>query len=155
MQENRFELFDISMSRICKSIQKIKGDIMQSYGLKSTHVLFMIQLSRRDDGLTASELSREGHMDKAQISRVISELTNKGFVTLHAENGHKYKGRFILTEAGRRIAGDIDKLIEKACDYVSGSIPKADIEIFYRTLFTICDNLFSLTEQPEAICSVH
>ena len=43
-KENRFELFDVSMSLICKSIQKIKSEIMQAYGLKSSHVLFMVQL---------------------------------------------------------------------------------------------------------------
>ena len=81
MLENRFELFDVSMSLICKSIQKIKSEIMQSYGLKSSHVLFMVQLGEQEDGLTASELSRAGHMDKAQISRVVSELTDKGYIT--------------------------------------------------------------------------
>ena len=153
MLENRFELFDVSMSLICKSIQKIKSEIMQSYGLKSSHVLFMVQLGEQEDGLTASELSRAGHMDKAQISRVVSELTDKGYITKCSGTGQKYRNKFKLTEAGRRIAKDLDLLIEKAFEYVSGSIPKADLEIFYRTLFTISDKIFSLTEEPEALCA--
>lgn len=155
MQENRFELFDVSISLICKSIQKIKSEIMQSYGLKSSHVLFMVQLGKREDGLTASELCQAGHMDKAQISRVVSELTDKGFITRITGSGKKYKNRFTLTEAGKGIARDLDCLIDKGLEYVSGTIPKADMEIFYRTLFTISDNLFSLTEQPEALGTAH
>ena len=155
MQEDRFELFDVSVSLICKSIQKIKSEIMQSYGLKSSHVLFMVQLGKRKEGLTASELSKAGHMDKAQISRVVSELTDKGFITRYSGSKQKYKNRFTLTEAGRSIANDLDNLIGKALEYVSGSIPKADLEIFYRTLFTISDNLFSLTEEPEALVTAH
>lgn len=153
MQENRFELFDVSMSLICKSIQKIKSEIMQSYGLKSSHVLFMVQLGEREEGLTASELSRAGHMDKAQISRVVSELTDKGFIAKCSDRGQKYKNKFTLTEAGKSIARDLNQLIAKALDYVGGSIPKADLEIFYRTLFTISDKIFSLTEEPEALCA--
>ncbi len=155
MLENRFELFDVSMSLICKSIQKIKSEIMQSYGLKSSHVLFMVQLGEQEDGLTASELSRAGHMDKAQISRVVSELTDKGYITKCSGTGQKYRNKFKLTEAGRRIAKDLDLLIEKAFEYVSGSIPKADLDVFYRTLFTISDKLFSLTEEPDALGAVN
>ena len=155
MQENRFELFDISMSLICKSIQKIKSEIMQSYGLKSSHVLFMVQLGEREEGLTAAELSKAGHMDKAQISRVVSELTDKGFITKCTGGGQKYKNKLTLTEAGKSIACDLNRLIANALEYVSGSIPKADLEVFYRTLFTISDNLFSLTEEPEALTSAH
>ena len=151
--ENRFELFDISMSVICKSIQKIKSEIMQSYGLKSSHVLFMVQLGEREEGLTASELSRAGHMDKAQISRVVSELTDKGFIAKCSEGGQKYKNKFTLTETGKSIAKDLNRLIARALDYVSGSIPRADLEVFYRTLFTISDKIFSLTEEPEALCA--
>ena len=155
MQENRFELFDISVSVICKSIQKIKSEVMQSYGLKSSHVLFMVQLGKREDGLTASELSKAGHMDKAQISRVVSELTDKGFIIRSAGSGKKYKNRFTLTDSGKSIARDLDSLIDNALEYVSGAIPKADLEVFYRTLFTISDNLFSLTEKPEALSAAH
>ena len=155
MQQNRFELFDISMSLICKSIQKIKSEVMQSYGLKSSHVLFMVQLGEREDGLTASELSRAGHMDKAQISRVVSELTDKGFIARITEGGQKYKNRFTLTESGRSIARDINHHIDKALEYVSGSIPKTDLEVFYRTLFTISDKLFSLTEEPETLIAAN
>ena len=155
MLENRFQLFDVSMSLICKSIQKIKSEIMQSYGLKSSHVLFMVQLGEQEDGLTASELSRAGHMDKAQISRVVSELTDKGYITKCSGTGQKYRNKFKLTEAGRRITKDLDLLIEKAFEYVSGSIPKADLDVFYRTLFTISDKLFSLTEEPDALGAVN
>ena len=155
MQENRFELFDISVSVICKSIQKIKSEVMQSYGLKSSHVLFMVQLSEREEGLTASELSQAGHMDKAQISRVVSELTDKGFIRRSADSGQKYKYKLILTEAGKNITNELERLIDNALEYVSGSIPKTDLEVFYRTLFTISDNLFSLAENPQALTTAH
>ena len=151
MPENRFELFDVSVSLICKNLQKIKTEIMQTYGLKSSHVLFMVQLGGSSDGLTASELSQAGHMDKAQISRVVSELTDKGYITRSQAYGKKYKYRLTLTEAGRKIAGELDRLIDRALDYVSGSIPRSDLEIFYRTLFTINDNLFSLSSDPETL----
>jgi len=151
MEKHRFELFDVSISLICKNLQKIKTEIMQEYGLKSSHVLFIVQLGEREEGLTASELSQAGHMDKAQISRVVSELTHKGFMTRISEVGQKYKYRLALTDAGRKIAGELEHQIDNALEYVSGSIPKADLEVFYRTLFTISDNLFSLSTEPEAL----
>ena len=151
MQEERFELFDVSVSLICKCLQKIKSDKMISYGLKGSHVLFMVQLDKEEDGLTASELSQAGHMDKAQISRVIAELTEKGLITKpSAYKGQKYKNRLRLTEASKKITHDLNDFIADAFKYVSGSIPKADLEVFYRTLFTISENLFSFADQLAA-----
>jgi DNA-binding MarR family transcriptional regulator len=150
MQEDRFELFDVSVSLICKSIQKIKSEKMSAYGLKSSHVMFLIQLDKREDGLTAAELSKVGHVDKAQISRVISELTQKGFVTkLSAKHGQKYNVKLTLTATGKKVAGEINEIIAKLLEYVSSSIPRSDLDIFYRTLFTISDNLFALTSVTE------
>lgn len=151
MQEDRFELFDVSVSLICKSIQKIKSEKMLSYGLKGSHVLFMVQLGKKEEGLTPSELSEAGHMDKAQISRVVAELMQKGFITKNStRQGQKYKNRLTLTETGKKVVKELNEFIAKSLNYVSGSIPKADLDIFYRTLFTISDNLFSLTADYEA-----
>ena len=90
-------------------------------------------------------------MDKAQISRVIAELTEKGLITkTSAYKGQKYKNRLRLTEAGKKITHDLNDFIADAFKYVSGSIPKADLEVFYRTLFTISENLFSFADQLAA-----
>ena len=114
MQEERFELFDVSVSLICKCLQKIKSDKMISYGLKGSHVLFMVQLDKEEDGLTASELSLR------------------------------------LKKKKKKITHDLNDFIADAFKYVSGSIPKADLEVFYRTLFTISENLFSFADQLAA-----
>lgn len=151
MKADRFELFDVSISQIAKSIQKIKSEKMLPYGLKSSHVLFLVKLNRFSEGLTASELSEAGHVDKAQISRIISELIQKGFVTKKtARQGQKYNVKLMLTDTGKKVTNEINEIIGRVLDYVSENIPSSDIEVFYRTLFTISDNLFSLIEQAEA-----
>lgn len=151
MAENRFELFDVSISLVCKSIQKIKSEKMLQYGLKGSHVLFLVQLNKREDGLTASELSEVGHVDKAQISRVISELMQKGYVIKKSlRNGQKYNVKLMLTDAGKKITTEINEKIADVLEYVSGGIPAPDLDIFYRTLFTISDNLFALASGADA-----
>lgn len=151
MKENRFELFDVSISLVCKSIQKIKSEKMLKYGLKGSHVLFLVQLDKKADGLTASELSEAGHVDKAQISRVISELMQKGYVikkSLHS--GQKYNVKLMLTDAGKKITAEINEMIADVLECVSGGISGSDLDIFYRTLFTISDNLFALAAKADA-----
>lgn len=148
MLQDRFELFDVSVSLICKCIQKIKTEKVLPYGLKSSHVLFLVQLGKSENGLTAAELSEVGHVDKAQISRVITELTDKGYVKRQSlYRGQKYKNKLTLTVTGRRVTKEINDMIAGILEYVSGSIPISDLEIFYRTLFTISNNLFSLTDE--------
>ncbi len=150
MLQDRFELFDVSISSICKSIQKIKSEKMLPYGLKSSHVLFLVQLNKKADGLTASELSEAGHVDKAQISRIISELMQKGYVIKKSlRQGQKYNVKLMLTDAGKKITAEMNEIIAKVLEYVSGSIPSSDLEVFYRTLFKISDNLFALTADAD------
>ena len=64
--------------------------------------------------------------------------------------GGKKGGSSTLTEAGKKITHDLNDFIADAFKYVSGSIPKADLEVFYRTLFTISENLFSFADQLAA-----
>ena len=68
----RFEQLTLGVSRIYKNIQKIKKQSMESFGLKSTHVMCLHYLSLYPDGLSAAELCRKCEENKGGISRIRS-----------------------------------------------------------------------------------
>lgn len=73
----RFEKFTNGITRIYKSIQKIKKHKMNALGLKGTHVMCLHYLSRHSEGLTAARLCRLCNEDKAGISRILADLEQK------------------------------------------------------------------------------
>lgn len=148
MEESRFELFTGLMNRAAKSIQRIKAVKMKQYCLSAAHTTCLCKLAEAgEEGLTQGQLTALEGMDRAQISRVLGELRQRGYVALSDQVGH-YRRRHFLTPAGRETAAEIQRIILEINRSVSDAIPQEDIDTFYRTLRTISQNL----EREAALC---
>lgn len=138
----RFEKFTDSITRIYKSIQKIKKQKMNAMGLKGTHVMCLHYLSRHSEGLTAASLCRLCNEDKAGISRILADLELKKLIRYEqGESGKKYRARAVLTKTGLSEARKLTKLILHAVEAGGKGLAEKELEIFYRTLSVIADNL--------------
>lgn len=141
LNQNRFEMFVGMNANAMKSIQRIKAQKMKKYGLSSAHTNCIYRLeSAGDKGLNQMELVRQEMMDPSQISRVLRELVEKGYVRLDGESG-RYRRRYSLTQLGEETAKEIHEIIDEVREFVSRDIPRADIEVFYRTFKEICESL--------------
>ena len=149
MYNDHLEQFTLTLADVLKSIKKLKDQRMSAYGLRSSHVMVLYILGRTPDGLTPAELSDASSVDKALISRIISELTEKGFVTTAPSGGKRYKARLLLTTEGRNVANYIASAVSTIQQKVSGDISKEDLEVFYRTLFILQTNFRNLAEEGE------
>ena len=69
----RFETFTLLVSKLSRSIRKIKSEEMAEFGLKGPHVSCLYYLSQCG-GLTASELCERCEEDKAAVSRSLEYL---------------------------------------------------------------------------------
>ena len=112
----RFETFTLLVSKLSRSIRKIKSEEMAEFGLKGPHVSCLYYLSQCG-GLTASELCERCEEDKAAVSRSLEYLEQNGYVT---RPDKRYRSPLTLTEkgqeTGRAIAGKIDRLAEAASE---------------------------------------
>ena len=78
--EKRFELFTVLISKISRSIRKIKTEEVSEFNLKSPHVSCLYYLYKSKP-LTATELCDICGEDKAAISRSLEFLEKNGFLT--------------------------------------------------------------------------
>ena len=143
MDTSRFEQFSALMTSAAKSVAKLKAAQMDAFSLSGAHTNCLCRLHEAGS-LTQSELTRLERMDRSQVSRVLRDLVLKGYVVSDAEAG--YKRRYALTPAGEETAARVEAIILDINRFVSGSISDADIEIFYKTLTTITQNLQSAVE---------
>ena len=133
MDISRFEQFSALMTSAAKSVSKLKAAQMDAFSLSGAHTNCLCRLHEAGS-LTQGELTRLEQMDRSQVSRVLRDLAQKGYVVSDTQAG--YKRRYTLTPAG-----GVEAIILDINRFVSDAIPDADIEVFYKTLTTITQNL--------------
>ena len=146
----RFEKFTSNMSMAYKYIIKIKAHEMQEFGLKAAHVMCLFFIGKSENGLTAHELVKLCNEDKSGISKALTVLKAKNYISVNDANGtKKYRTKFVITKEGLeiydRILVAISNVIEKCNDGLSAE----ERLIFYSSLEKIVTNLISFYNEME------
>ena len=138
--EERFELFTALITKISRSIKKIKNQEVEEYGLRSPHVscLYYLYIT---DGLTATELCERCEEDKATVSRSLDYLETNGYILCESKSAKRYKSPLYLTEQGRMVAAKVAAKISRVLDDVSAAMTEEERVAFYRSLAMISDSL--------------
>lgn len=143
---SRFERFSLTFFEIYRYWHKIAMDEMEKYGLKGTHSVYLIALHRHREGITAARLAELCGRDKADVSRMISIMQQKGLVEKSAAGQNQYRALLRLTEAGHTAASLVRLRAAKAVELAGAHIREEDREEFYITLERIAENLRSISE---------
>jgi DNA-binding MarR family transcriptional regulator len=148
--EERFELFTALITKISRSIKKIKNQEVEEYGLRSPHVscLYYLYIS---DNMTATELVERCEEDKATISRAIDYLESNGYLVSDASVGKRYKTPLVLSERGREVGEKIAAKIARVLDEISVGLTEEERAAFYRSLTIISDSLESIVDRADRI----
>ena len=145
----RFDAFVSGITSCYKYIQRIKSMEMTEFGLKGTQVMCLYNLRQNPAGLTASQLCGLCAEAKAAISRTVSELRSKGYITTLSEKA--YRAMLTLTAAGQEVARKFDKLIEGWVTAGGDGLTDEERTYFYKSLATIAENLRGRIEAEQKI----
>ena len=145
----RFETFVTAITQINRSIQKLKAQEMADFGLKGTHVMCLFQLRKHPEGLTCAQLAQSCEEDKAAISRVLTDLRDKGLVASPEADGRRYRAAVTLTEAGQAISRRMDQKIIDAVQTAAQGYTPEERSIFYHVLLQVADNLQQACQTKE------
>ncbi|MBO5356724.1 MAG: hypothetical protein J6A53_02215 [Clostridia bacterium] len=148
MESERFVPFVLYTERIAKNIKRLADKKMAPYGIRSAHIMCILQLAKSEIGLSSAELSNVCGVDKAFISRITSELMEKNYISrdIGPKQG-KYKTKFLLTEEGVKIHQIINDFISQFIKKVSKNTPVRKLEIFYEVLSSIDNELDIITNK--------
>ena len=140
MLEERFEIFTKLISRISRSIRRIKTDEVAEFNLKSPHVSCLYYL-HKSGKLCSVEIAEACDEDKAAISRTLDYLERQGFIECEEQGKRRYKANYVLTERGREVAEIIAKRIDKVIMLAGEELTDEERRIFYRALEKISASL--------------
>ena len=143
---SRFERFSTIISAISRYWHKIATDTMEAYGLKGTYALYLVTISRFEEGITSTVLADICSKDKSDVSRAVSAMESKGLIKRNSVNKNAYRALLTLTDDGIKVVDQIKELADIAVSRASSGLSDADREIFYTAIELIADNLQTISE---------
>ena len=144
---NRFEQFSYVISGINRHIQKIERDEMIKYGYKGAFAQYLVVLRRYPDGITSAKLCEICDKDKAAISRVLTEMQEKGLILRESQSDHRYNALIKLTEEGLKAASYVDERAQAAIEAVGNEMTDENRAAFYATLDFIASKLQTISKE--------
>ncbi|MCQ2534463.1 MAG: hypothetical protein MJ172_07845 [Clostridia bacterium] len=145
--QSRFERFSYIISQVNKYLHRIEAEEMKKYGLRGSYAVYLITMRRCENGVTASQLGDMCGRDKADVSRAISAMIDKGLVLREEVNKNSYRARLNLTKEGARTAEVIEERASLAVEMASKNVSDENRNVFYETLDMIALNLQSISEE--------
>lgn len=140
---DRFERFSYAMFEISRCWHKLAAEEMEKLGLRGPHVLYLILLLRCKTPMTAARLCEVSGRDKADVSRAVSMMVEKGLIT---KEGTQYRAVLTLTDAGRKAAMDICIRASEIVEQAGAGFSEDQRQTFYQVLDTITKNLQSMSK---------
>jgi DNA-binding MarR family transcriptional regulator len=141
---SRFERFSYSLLSIYKSWSKLTGNVMENYGLKGTYAIYLLSIADHEEGITAAQLSDLCSRDKADVSRAVADMEQKGFII---KSGNRYRAQLILTDKGQALAEQLNSHADMAVNLAGASLSEEQRQCLYLCLETIAGRLQALDDE--------
>lgn len=140
----RFERFSLAIFEISHCWHKLAAEEMTHYGLKGPHAIYLLTLYRVQENLTAAQLCELCGRDKADVSRAVALMEEKGLIL---RQGSSYRAKLVLTDTGRQAAEHVCTRATAAVECAGEGISEENRAIFYACLESIAQNLQILTQK--------
>lgn len=140
MNDN-FQRFSLAIAEIYRYWNKIATEVMEKYGLKGSCSVYFAAMYRNNDGVTATKLGQICNRNKADVSRVISQMIEKGFARKENPEKNCYRAKLFLTEKGKQVARHIEKCAQKVTELGGSGLSQQQKNLFYDSLELVSRNL--------------
>lgn len=130
-----FEIFPVYIADVLKKMHKMQAESLEDYSLSAIHAPYMTTLAAHAEGLTMAELSKILKLDKANTSRAMNELLDKGFAE-KAEDKKK-KSVLRLTESGLAVAAALTERMTAFIGEVLSPLDGFEKRRLYKLLYKL------------------
>ena len=142
-----FEEFLLMMMKSRKLVHEIYPDIFTNCKLNLNFAMCIIIINRTDGGMSASGICDRCGFDKAQVSRILREMTDEGYIVRNPDDDELKRGyRYLLTDKGKQLIMEMEHDMDCITEYFIGDIPKENIDIFFSVLVQIHERISSFAE---------
>jgi DNA-binding MarR family transcriptional regulator len=101
MDQFDFDYFPVLFSKVKKYIQKRNMELLAPHGLSSLHAMYLMSLFKHPEGMTRNDLNDILGVNKANTSRAVNDLIDKGYATLE---DCPRNAKIIISDKGMELA---------------------------------------------------
>ena len=138
-------MLPLILNKLRKWLDQTSFSALSEYNLSKLHLLYMMVLFEKEEGMTLKELSAHLGFDKANTSRAISQLISKGFVHKISQGELAMKYKIQLTPVGREVAVIIWQQINEANADIISLFTLEELQ----SLAQIADKLWAFLQESE------
>ena len=110
----------------------------------------VLQALDRQEGLSHSELARHLHVKPSTITQMIKRMEQAGFVQRRRDVEDERVSRVYLTELGRAIQGDLERVLARIEAGTFAGFSQAERELVAQFLSRMRHNLLQMAEGEES-----
>ena len=143
----RFAKFSFALNQLYRYWHQLTSDEMYAYDLRGPHSVYLLAIYNHPEGLSATQLCEICGRDKADVSRTMACLENKGIVAKEGDLQNHYRGVYKLTDLGMDAAEHVCRRASLAVDLAGRDLTPEDRAAFYRALESITGNLHKLSKE--------
>ena len=132
--------FPVVLDRIKKQIQKSVKNVLREYGLSGAHGMYLFTLYQKGP-LTMKELSQYTGTDKANTTRVIADLHDKGFIYDDRPEKYSRKYKVYLTKQGNTAAQAVEQAMKEFRETMFRCLSEEEKEQLSSILRKIVDHM--------------
>jgi len=145
LQNSNLVSLNFLLIEVCKLHYANSHELLEQIGLYRGQPPVLQTLSRQE-GLSHSELARQLHVKPATITQMIKRMEQAGFVQRRRDTEDERVSRVYLTELGRAIQGDLDRVLGTIEARTFAGFSQAERELVARFLSRMRHNLLQMAE---------
>lgn len=143
----RYEQFSFMVSVINRHIQKLERDEMIKFGYKGAFAQYLVAMLHYPQGITAAQLSEICDKDKAAVSRIVSEMIEKGLVVRKSATETMYRAKLTLSQEGEKVAQFVARRASAAIEAMGNELSEEQRKTLYFALDNIARKLHILSKE--------
>lgn len=134
----KYDEFAICLNNLKKKIQKKVSDVLKPYNLSSMHSMYLATLLQEGE-MTLAELSRRLNFNRANTTRVIKDLIQKGYVGCDRSQTNLRKFNIYLTEKGKTLTEEFVSRMEEIRLTQNARLSKEEWKVLLELLKKLAD----------------
>lgn len=122
-----YETLPLFFGKVKKNFQRQVVENMKGYDVNAAEIFYLTAISDKS-GITPKELTESVDFDKAYTTRIIKELSGKGYIVCNKPENKSRRYKIFLTDSGAEIVEHIKKHSETARDCLFSILTEEECE---------------------------
>ncbi len=119
----------ISIRHFAATISKVSKEELNNNDISCSESFYLALLSQEENGLTMTELSNLGKVDKSLTSRMVKNLINKAYIYKDTENLSTRNYKVKLTDKGKGRAELINNILVERYESFLGNFSSKELKV--------------------------